>query len=74
MNLYILTRNIDIVGYDEYDGKVVAAPTEEDARRIANWDTGDEGRIWADCDAVICRKVDLKNESQGVLLASFNAG
>ncbi len=71
MKVYIL-RMIGIVGYDEYDAKMVVAKNEIRARELANMAYGGEGKIWQDEKMVICNKVDKQVE--GVVLASFNAG
>ncbi len=56
--IYLLKR-IFSVGYDEYDGKVVIAPSAKVARRMANIRYGDEGAIWVDPKQVFCQEIDL---------------
>ncbi len=45
MQIYILTR-LGIAGYDQYDSKVVIAEDKARARKLANVEYGDEGKIW----------------------------
>jgi len=72
MNIYLLTRN-DYVGYDEYDGKVIRAESEEKARICANCNTADEGEMWTDKKAVTCELVPREGETEHIL-ESFRAG
>lgn len=71
MKVYLLTR-IGKIGYDEYDGKVIVAENEDEARIIANIRTGDEGKIWEDPTKVVIVEVNAKYTS--IVLTSFNAG
>ena len=73
--LYLLKR-MDSVGYDEYDGFVVAADTETEARDFAAKESADEGAgVWnsqLDCS---CTLLALSSKhSKGIVLGSFNAG
>ena len=70
--IYYLWRP-DFASYDEYDSKVVVAPTEQKAREIANRRAGCEGRIWGDVTKVSCRVVD-PDEAPREIIGSFNAG
>jgi hypothetical protein len=71
--IYKLTRTGNDVGYDEYDAKIVRAGREQEARRIANLRTGDEGAVWDNPDRVDCVAVDLVGDSEEIL-GSFCAG
>lgn len=71
MQIYCLTL-IDSVDWDEFDGKVIVAQNEADARRIANKHTGTEGKVWEDTAFVKCEIVNTDKE--GVVLESFCAG
>lgn len=71
MNIYVLER-IGKVGWDEVEGVVIVAPSEDAARLIANTDTGDEGKIWDNPAKVTCKIVDPNVE--GIVLSSFRAG
>ena len=70
--IYLLART-EAVNYDEYDSKVVRAPNEQQARELANEDTGDEGTLWNDPEQVTCESLDPNGEA-GVILGSFHAG
>lgn len=70
--IYQLIRT-DYVGYDEYLGKVIRAESEQEAREIANQDTGDEGKLWTDPTKVACSLVEPQGAS-GEILGAFNAG
>lgn len=80
--LWLITQN-DNRGYDTFDGAVVVAATEEEARSIHP--SGDEerwrwpySRVWADRpENVECQRLGLANpklEAGTIVLASFNAG
>ena len=71
MALYLLTRN-GKCDYDEYHEKVIRAGTESEARRIANDNVGDEGKIW-DSLAVDAEIVDPFGKP-GEILGDFHAG
>lgn len=68
---WMLSRR-DLIGYDEFDAKVIIAMTEQDARKLANENVGDEGEIWDDVGRVECVEVILEGEYE--LIGSFNAG
>ena len=72
MKLWMLSR-LDGYGYDEYDSKIVRAPTEDEAREIANESTGFEGSIWTDKSLVECSQLKASGEA-GEIRGSFNAG
>lgn len=71
MNIYLLHR-LDSVGLDEYEAKVIIAPTEGIARSMANAKTADEGQIWNDPTKVACANLSLYVAR--VVLESFRAG
>ena len=73
MNIYLLERT-GRVGYDEYDGFVIAADTETEARSLC--DSGDEGDIWGNQLDVSCTLIGEASENweRGIVLGSFNAG
>jgi hypothetical protein len=72
MKLYLLTGNSQ--GYDCAHGFVVRAPDEEQARRLAARECGDEGpRFWIAQRHTKC--VELLPEGDAkVILRDFNAG
>ena len=71
MRLYLLER--DYCGHDECDSKLIRARTQKQARRIANVEAGDEGKIWENKERVKC--IVVTNEGAvGEIIASFNAG
>lgn len=82
MNLYLIKRT-DKINRDEYDSAVVAAETEEQARKIhpkKNYDPNIEGEWyknqWVDEDSVVVELIGMAKPytKPGVICASFNAG
>lgn len=72
MKLYCL-KNF-AVGYDEQQGCVVRATSEEDARRIAAANKGDEGdEVWLDPSLTTCEVVSGRGP-RGLILRAYNAG
>ncbi len=71
LKVYLL-RQIGYVGYDEFESKVVVAQNPEEARRLANIKTGDEGKIWNKPSMVACTEVNLNVPS--IVCEVFNAG
>ena len=69
-NIYLLS--MEYAGYDTYDSKVIVASSEDEAREIANYNTGDEGKVWKDPSVVKCEVVDTS--TKGAVCESFNAG
>ena len=82
MNLYLLKRT-DKWDYDQYDSAVVAAESENEAKKIhpdgsdiivseeANrWDS------WVSVDRVECQLIGVAEPltNRGVICSSFNAG
>jgi len=61
------------VGYDSYDSKVVRAENESEARKLANEQYGDEGKVREDPQHVDCEVLACSGDSV-VILSSFNAG
>jgi len=74
--LYLLRRQDDDVGWDEYDGFVVCAASPQQARQVANAACADEGGVWGNAKLVSCRKIGCasKNTKVGIVLGSYNAG
>jgi hypothetical protein len=70
--IYLL-RQIGMVGYDQYDAKIIRASSEYEARKIANETTGDEGQIWTDSTKVSCVLVKSIGKPEAIL-ESFCAG
>jgi len=83
MNLYLLTQN-EVGGYDTYDSCVVAAETEEEAKKIHPsdyvrnnaYDWGKDGTWASSPESVSADLIGIAAEGTetGVILASFNAG
>lgn len=83
MNIYLIKAK-EGVGYDAYDGHVVVAYTEHDARR--NVPHGDEvgwvdgskcPDFWTDDAYSSCEKIGTAMPGEGTtgaILSSFNAG
>jgi len=85
MNLYLISQT-ENDGYEIYDSAVVAAESEEDAKRIhpggcvlekGRWTSNPDSWTWASSPKNV--KAELIGMAapftkQGVILASFNAG
>ena len=73
--LYLLKR-MDRVGYDEFDGFVISADTETEARDFAIQEAADEGdEVWSSQLDVSCTLLALNTKhDKGIVLGSFNAG
>lgn len=80
MNVYHVYREDD-VDYDEWDGAIIIAESEEKAREIANngmkftryeLNKPPYQFDWSDKEKVKCEVVN--QETQGIVLSSFNAG
>lgn len=75
MNLYVL-RRIAEVNYDEYEGFVVRAVSEEHARALAaegiNW-SKNERAVWLFADKSTCELLTSEGADE-VILESFHAG
>ncbi len=60
--------------YDENEGFVIAANSQENAVQIANENCKDEGKIWG-FSYVICTLVGISADSdEKVILRAFRAG
>lgn len=81
MKLWLISQN-ENNGWDTYDSAVVAAETEEDARKThpskSGWPTGDYhyGTWVTSPDTVTAEYLGIAKEgtAAGVICASFNAG
>jgi hypothetical protein len=76
MKLYLLA-NLGDVDYDSFDGFVVAASSEEEARSFANERPSDEGAIWQNEEKSSCSLIAssvAEGVAKGIILASYNAG
>lgn len=71
MNIYVL-KQLGPAGWDEYEGFVIVATSESNAREIASQHAPSEGRIWSDASKTSCDEVN--DVQAGVVLAAFNAG
>ena len=79
MNLYLLTQDEE-TGYDTYDSVVVAALSEEQAKKMHP--SGDDAwGYWSGCWPANPENVEVKligkavkGTVSGVILSSFNAG
>ena len=73
MKLYLLATNIG--GYDSYDGHVIAAESEHEARLFAIEEAAEEGvKAWNTENSSIKIIADHTNEPAGIILSSFNGG
>ena len=69
MNIYLLSRSSDSIGYDEYDAHLVRANNVEEARELCIH--GDEGaKAWQEADVAI---ITVSGEPE-LIISSFNAG
>jgi hypothetical protein len=77
MNLYLISQSVNN-DYDTFDSAIVAAESDEDARRMhPGGDYDEPGRTWtADQSKVQVELIGIAKEDTkaGVVLASFNAG
>lgn len=76
MNIYKLAR-LGKVYHDEASAFIVFAMSEDEARRIAGDEAGDEGQYtWVDPSLTSCEHIGegLDAQSPGVACRSFNAG
>ena len=74
MNIYVLEAIVDIT-YDCYDGHVVVANNDLEARKQCS--SGYEGKIWIDGEKSSIEHVghyEGMEKEPFVLLSSFNAG
>ncbi len=76
MKLWLVSRNDEDMIYDAYDGHVIAAESEEEARAFAAQGAADEGKeVWSDGEKVKCELIgETLGADKGVVLSSFNAG
>jgi hypothetical protein len=72
MNFYLLKlkHNND---YDTVQAQIVRANDENEARRLANRNVGDEGPVWENPDEVSCKVLDLNGPPE-VVLTDYKAG
>ena len=68
--IYKLVRNETLVA-DEWAGCIVAAPSERQAREIANGESGGEGYVWTDGGAVNAECVGIAYEGVQGVIASW---
>lgn len=82
MNLYLISQDVNN-GYDTYDSAIVAASSEQAAKKIHPSGNGQRTTkkvrqydSWAGLDDVHCKFIGIaaRGTKQGVILASFNAG
>jgi len=62
MKVFLLERAN--FSYDEIFRKVIVANNEQRARKIANLETADEGKIWEDSAEVSCTIINLEIEGE----------
>ena len=77
MKLWLISQSVNN-DYDTYDAAVVAAETEEEAKKIHPCGRQDDcsERTWADPKNVKAKLIGeaVEGTKAGVVLASFNAG
>lgn len=71
MTLWLL-KALDYVGCDAYDGFVIRASSEEEARRIASEREHSESR-WLDAAQSVCTPISADGDPD-IILDSYNAG
>ena len=73
MKLFLLETTSEQIIWDAYDKKFIRAKNEKEARRIANEQVGDEGKIWEDSDQVSCETITVNGES-GIIVTDYCRG
>lgn len=68
LKLYLLSLNYEPMP-DELGSLVVAAPTESEARGIANQESKNEGYVWTDGQRTTCRLLGVadRDVDQGII-------
>ena len=79
MKLWLLQRLDARFGYDETQGFVVVAETEDEARKIAQKNGGDEtawdSPFWTDSEMTTCRELRAEHFPEAkIILRDFSAG
>lgn len=78
MDIWLLQRKGDDLGFDENDGFVIAARSPSGARRLAAAEARDEGpTTWYRPEYSTCTRIGTTNykiQIEQVILRSFNAG
>lgn len=72
MKLWLLDRREEC-DWDEVACFVIRAETEEQARMMANEESSDEGKIWAEPDKVKCSEL-LPEGDAGIVVRDFKPG
>ena len=74
MLMYIYLLETEEGGWDSYDGHVVIAHSEDEARRICP--IADEGGVWTERKLSTCKIIGstIIYDEPTVILSSFNAG
>lgn len=75
MNIYLIERPAEDVGWDEAAGFVVAAPDEDTARQLAGSSPGDEGpHIWHLPTHTTCTCIGTRHTNEaGIILCNFKS-
>ena len=73
MKLFLVKR-IEDTDWDEYQGHVIRAETEERARQMASESAGDEGReCWISNEQTICQELSADGVEE-IIISDFHAG
>lgn len=74
MNRIWLLEHIGRTPFDAYDSFVIRAPTEEDARALAEArDNPDTDGTWTDPERSTCERISPRGEP-GIISSDFNGG
>ena len=73
MKIFLLRIVQRVPYYDCYDGKVIRAKDSIQARKIANEEYADEGKIWEDSSLVSRTRIKEAGLPQ-VIMTDFHAG
>jgi hypothetical protein len=75
MNLYKISQEVNS-DYDTYDSAIVCAPDEETARNMCPSHGAVRNHSWCDAKDVCVEYIGeaASSVSEGIVLASFNAG
>jgi len=73
MNLYLLERPKEDVGYDESFGMIIVADSSEEAIELAEGHWGDADN-YPELESNVMIGSAVEGSEKGVVLVSFNAG
>jgi hypothetical protein len=77
MDIYIVERKREDVGYDEFDSHMVVANNKKEARSVASKGCANEGeQCWTsnECEVKKISSYDGKETKAKIIHSSYNAG